>query len=108
MYYTYILRCENGSLYTGITTDVERRMSEHFGKTAAGAKYTRSHTPKKLEAVWECGDRSTASKLEARIKKLPRPRKELLISENRLDLLGEEFSAVRREIVRVNIFGMWS
>ena len=90
MYYTYILRCANSTLYTGITTDVKRRMSEHFGKKSVGAKYTKSHTPEKLEAVWECPDRSSALRLEARIKKLKKPQKERLIAENALALLGGE------------------
>ncbi len=89
MYYTYILRCENDTLYTGITTDVKRRMDEHFGKKSVGAKYTKSHTAKRLEAVWESADRSLASKLEARIKQLKRVNKELLIRENDLSLMPE-------------------
>ena len=68
MYYTYILRCSGGTLYTGITTDVSRRMSEHFSKSPEGAKYTKSHSAERLEAVWESGTRSLASKLEYRIK----------------------------------------
>ena len=96
MYYTYVLRCENNSLYTGITTDVSRRMSEHFGKKTVGARYTKSHTPKALEAVWECGDRSAALRFEARIKKLPKAKKELLVSENRTELLGDGFEGIKR------------
>ncbi len=91
MYYTYILRCSGGTLYTGITTDVSRRMSEHFSKSPEGAKYTKSHSAERLEAVWESGTRSLASKLEYRIKQLPKAKKELLIRDNALSLLGDGF-----------------
>lgn len=89
MYYIYMLRCEDNSIYTGITTNVAQRMKEHFTKVN-GAKYTHSHTPKKLECVWECENRKLASKLEFHIKKLPKIKKEDLIVGNNLNkLLGE-------------------
>lgn len=47
MYYTYILRCSDNSLYTGITNNLQRRMEEHFNQTKKCAKYTLRHTPKK-------------------------------------------------------------
>ena len=78
-YYTYILRCENGALYCGITTDLSRRINEHTGKAAGGAKYTHANPPKKCEAVWKSGSRSDASRLEYYIKKLPKAKKEKLI-----------------------------
>lgn len=79
MYFTYILRCEDNSLYTGITTDLERRMEEHFSKGEKCAKYTYRHTPKKLEAAWKSETRALASKLEFNIKKLTKIQKEDLI-----------------------------
>ena len=79
MYYTYIMRCEDGSLYTGITTDVKRRLKEHQGKLSGGAKYTKGRMPTKVEVVWQSDNRSLASKLEYRIKKLSKQDKELLI-----------------------------
>ena len=79
MYYTYMLRCKDNSIYTGITTDVERRMKEHFNKDEKCAKYTFVHTAIKLEAVWESEDRILASKLEYNIKKLAKQQKEKLI-----------------------------
>lgn len=89
MYYIYMLRCEDNSLYTGITTDVEHRMKEHFSKVN-GAKYTYSHTAKKLECVWQTENRVLASKLEYHIKKLVKVKKEELIVKNNLkDLLQE-------------------
>ena len=81
-YYTYILRCQDNSLYTGICTNVKRRMEEHFSQGDRCAKYTRTHTPKKLEAVWESDSRISASKLEYRIKKLSKSQKEKLIKDN--------------------------
>ena len=94
-YYIYMLRCSGNTLYTGITTDVDRRMKEHFNKTCDGAKYTKSHDAQRLEAVWESESRSDASKLEYRIKRLSKQQKEQLISENALYLLGDEIDTVR-------------
>lgn len=80
MYYTYMLRCEDNSLYTGMTTDLERRMEEHFGQGDKCAKYTMRHKPKKLEIAWESKNRVLASKLEFHIKKsLTKLQKEELI-----------------------------
>ena len=79
MYFVYIIRCEDDTLYTGITTDIERRFREHSGEAANGAKYTRSHRPERVEAVWSCPDRSSASRLEYAIKKLRRQQKLALI-----------------------------
>ena len=80
MYYTYMLRCEDNSLYTGITTDLERRFSEHYSKNEKCAKYTLNHTAKKFEAVWESSSRSLASKLEYNLKKLTKTKKESIIN----------------------------
>lgn len=80
-YYVYMLRCSDNSLYTGITTDVKRRFEEHSMKKASGARYTHSHTAVSVEAVWEVFGRSEASKLESRIKKLPKAKKEELVKE---------------------------
>ena len=86
MYYVYMLRCEDNSIYTGITTNVEHRMKEHFSKVNC-AKYTYSHTAKRLESVWQTENRVLASKLEYRIKKLTKPQKEQLIVKNNLEEL---------------------
>ena len=85
MYYTYMLRCKNNSIYTGITTDVKRRMEEHFSKDTKCAKYTKSHKPIKLECVWESENKVLASKLEYRIKTLNKKQKEELIKNNNLE-----------------------
>ncbi|NLT08009.1 MAG: GIY-YIG nuclease family protein [Ruminococcus sp.] len=84
MYYVYILRCEDRSLYTGITTDIDRRLEEHSGAGGRGAKFTRSHKVEAIEALWSTSDRSNASKLEWRIKQLTRQQKLALISDNSL------------------------
>ena len=84
IYYTYMLRCQDNSIYTGITTDLNRRMQEHFGKTDKCAKYTFNHTPQKLECAWESKSRVLASKLEYHIKKLSKAQKEELIANNNL------------------------
>lgn len=84
MYYIYMLRCKDNSIYTGITTDIDRRMKEHFSKNEKCAKYTYTHIAKKLEAVWEAENKSLASKLEYHIKKLSKEKKELLIESKDL------------------------
>ena len=70
MYYVYMLRCKDNTIYTGITVDINRRMEEHFSKNNKCAKYTFTHIAKKLEIVWETENKSLASKLEYAIKKL--------------------------------------
>lgn len=65
----------HGELYTGITTDISRRFSEHNGGTGKSAKYTRAHKVIALEALWETENRSLASKLEWNIKRLKREQK---------------------------------
>ena len=81
MYYTYMLRCSDNSIYTGITTDVQRRFNQHSKYKAGGAKYTQSRIPVKVEQVWQSPSRSDASKLEYRIKSLSKEKKEVLIAE---------------------------
>ena len=76
-WYLYILRCADGSLYTGITTDVEKRLEAH--SAGKGAKYTRGRGPLELVYREECGDHSAALKREWEIKKLSREEKEKLI-----------------------------
>lgn len=77
----YLLRCADGSLYTGIATDVQRRVAEHGGER--GAKYLRGRGPLRLELSSEVGDRSMASRIEHHIKRLPKVRKEALLKEPR-------------------------
>ena len=77
IWYLYILRCRDGSLYTGITTDVEKRLEAH--RCGKGAKYTRGRGPLKLVYRERCGDHSQALKRELEIKALPREAKLALI-----------------------------
>ncbi len=76
-WYLYILRCGDGTLYTGITTDVERRLEAH--RAGKGAKYTRGRGP--LEVVYweECGTHSDALKRELVVKALTRQEKEAML-----------------------------
>ena len=94
MYFVYVLRCTDDSLYTGITTDPVRRFREHSGKAPNGAKFTHSHPPASVEALWSCNDRSTASKLEYAIKKLRRTQKQRLIEDTASfeKLIGSELA----------------
>lgn len=69
-----MLECSDGSLYCGVTTDPDRRLSEHNG-SPRGAKYTRSRRPVRMVLVVECRDRSHACRVEAAFKALPRVRK---------------------------------
>ena len=98
MYYVYILRCEDDTLYTGITTDVKRRFTEHREDKVKGAKYTKAHKPKEIAAAWGVGTKSDASKLEYRIKKLGRAEKEELIS-NKADL--SEISGIQITVAKL-------
>lgn len=84
MYYVYMLRCEDNSVYTGIAKDLEHRLNEHFSQDEKCAKYTKSRKAKKLEISWETENKSTASKLEYAIKTLTKVQKENLIKEPKL------------------------
>ena len=79
MWYLYILRCGDGSLYTGITTDVEKRLEAH--RSGKGAKYTRGRGPLELVYSQECGDHSAALRREIEIKALSREEKLKMIQK---------------------------
>ena len=70
-YSVYLVECRDGSLYTGITVDVARRLTEHE-RGVKGAKYLRGKGPLKLVFQHEIGDRSLASRIESRVKRLSR------------------------------------
>lgn len=80
-YYVYMVRCEDDSYYTGISTDVVRRMGEHRSRTGRCARYTRTHRVVALVGLWVASDRSLASALEYRIKRLSRDKKDALIAD---------------------------
>ena len=77
MWYLYILRCGDGTLYTGITTDIQRRLEAH--RCGKGAKYTRGREPLELAYQEACSTHSEALKREAAVKRLSRTEKEQLI-----------------------------
>jgi putative endonuclease len=79
MWYVYILECSDGTLYTGITTNLDKRLKTH--NNGKGAKYTKTRLPVVLKVSFEAEDRSSASKEEYRIKQLTRKQKLELINE---------------------------
>lgn len=83
MHFVYILRCEDNSLYTGYTTDVEKRLEVH--NSGKGAKYTRARLPVRLVYYKRVDSKSTGLKLEARIKKLTKNQKEALVKAFKLN-----------------------
>ena len=82
IYFVYIVKCSDATLYTGITTDLKRRVYEHNNSDKA-AKYTKVRRPVKLVYYEECIDRSSASKREYLIKHLSRKEKLKLINRGK-------------------------
>ena len=78
-WYIYILRCSDNSLYTGVTTDLERRLKQH-NDGAKGARYTRTRRPVSLAYAETANDRSEAQRREAAIKQLNPAQKEAVIA----------------------------
>jgi putative endonuclease len=76
--WVYLLRCSDGSLYTGWTVNLERRLARH--RSGAGSRYTASRLPLKLELAIAMADSTAARREEARIKRLPRPAKLALLN----------------------------
>lgn len=94
-YSLYIVRCADGHLYTGIAVDVARRLREHEAGSR-GAKYLRGRGPLTLAFQIEVGDRSAASKIEYRVKNLPKSDKEQLIAGRKsLVDLGAELNVAQ-------------
>ena len=75
-WFVYLIECVDGSIYTGIAIDVEARYAKH--SAGKGARYTRSHPPRRLLGTFEHPDRSSASVAEYRIKQLSAPQKRAL------------------------------
>ena len=82
----YILKCVDGSLYCGITNNIEKRLKQHKGEIIGGARYTRSHWPCKLVYKEKSASRSQASQREAIIKKMSKVEKQTLINSLKQDL----------------------
>ncbi|MFP5505368.1 MAG: GIY-YIG nuclease family protein [Gammaproteobacteria bacterium] len=78
MWFVYMIRCTDGSLYTGITTDMQRRLAQHASRR--GAKYFRGRAPGEVVYLEDGHTRSSASRREAQIKKLPAAAKRALIA----------------------------
>ena len=81
-WFVYIVRCRDGSLYTGVSTDPGRRIAEHNGDDARGSKYTRSRRPVEMVYCEPCIDHSASLQRERVIKRMNR--------SNKLSLIGEQ------------------
>ena len=93
-WYLYLLRCHDGSFYTGISTDVARRFAQHQGKGGTGSKYLKGRGPLTLVFKKKLGSNSLALKVERRVKKLSKARKEELIRDNtRIDEIIKQISS---------------
>ena len=88
-WFLYILLCD-GRLYTGITTDVGRRVRQHKGELAGGAKFTQTAVAIELVYTAEYPTRRPAARAEYRLKQLPRPRKQAIVAQqpSPAELLG--------------------
>ncbi len=83
-WFVYVIECRDGSLYTGIAVDVEKRFAKHAA--GKGGRYTRSHPPLRVLASFPCADRSVALKAEHAIKKLsPAAKRALCVGELRIE-----------------------
>ena len=91
-WHLYLVRCHDGSLYTGITTNVARRFAEHQGNNGEGAKYLRGRGPLMLVFQKKLGSRSLALGVESKVKKLSKARKENLIRT------GEYIEAIIKQV----------
>lgn len=98
--YVYILRCEDQSLYTGIASDIIKRIKQHLGILSGGAKYTRSHRVVYVETVWKLDSENAARKLEYRLKKLNHDQKENIL-KNPYKIV-DEYSDILNEVMIEN------
>lgn len=78
-----MLRCKDGSIYTGMTNNINERFNKHI--TGTGAKYTKTHQVEKIESVWRSKDKSLACKLEYHLKSLNKKQKEDIINGQKLN-----------------------
>ena len=82
-WYLYLIRCRDSTLYTGISTDVDRRLAQHQGVGSAGSRYLKGRGPLRLVFQEKLGSKSLALKLERRVKRMSKARKEKLIKVGR-------------------------
>lgn len=89
-WFLYMVRTRQGTLYTGISTDVRRRLAEHEGSGRGGARYLRARGPLELAYQVEVGNRATALRAEHRLKRLPRAGKQAIVDArpDRTELLA--------------------
>ena len=99
-WYLYIVECRDGTFYTGITTDIKKRIDAH--NSGRGAKYTRGRGPVKLMHLRRYKDRSAATKAEYKIKKLKRGKKLRIINE--FALPGEIVIASGRSAIKKRLY----
>ena len=93
-WYLYLVRCHDGSVYTGISTDVARRFAQHQGEGFAGSKYLKGRVPLTLVFQKNLGSKSLALKVERKVKKLSKARKEELVKDNtRIDEIIKQISS---------------
>jgi putative endonuclease len=91
-WFVYVVRCADGTLYTGIALDPERRVAEHNGDNRLGARYTRGRRPVRLVYTERRPSRSAAARRESEIKRLARPEKERLIAAGRARRRGRVYT----------------
>ena len=80
-WFVYLVQCSDGSFYTGVTTDLERRVRQHNGEIVGGANYTRARRPVALAWYEACEDRSVAQQREYFVRRLSRPDKQCLAAQ---------------------------
>ena len=86
-WFVYVIECRDGSLYTGIAVDVEKRFAKHAA--GKGGRYTHAHPPLRVLAQWPCADRSEATRAELAIKRLsPAAKRALCAGESRLEQIA--------------------
>lgn len=81
IWFTYFVKCNDGSLYAGVTTDIKKRLRQHNGEIVGGAKYTRAKRPVKMVYIEPHFSRSTSQSRESVIRKLSLKNKNILINE---------------------------
>jgi putative endonuclease len=97
VWHLYVVATEDGCLYAGITTDVDRRYAEHLAQNARTAKYLRAHKPRRLVFRQAIGPRSLALRVEQRFKRLPRSVKAAIVAAGRLFVDDEATGRLRPE-----------
>lgn len=90
MWWVYVLRCSDGSLYCGISNDVERRLRVH--NASKGSRYVRSRRPARLVFRLAFASKSEALKAEYRFKRLPKKQKESIVEKQRWDFGQDSFA----------------